>query len=176
MAFCAHCGSRIDEGSFCTSCGRAIGSQAGATAVAAKPAPAKEHAIYENQSVLVTDSRFVVPGKTYAVSLITSVGMFSIPVKIKGPVITVLFGVLIFFAAFFQNSSPGAPSPVTAIFMGLLIIAAGVYWFRSRFVNQVHGVALRTASGEERPITDKNKQFIQDVAAALDEAIVRRAA
>lgn len=40
MAFCANCGTQIaDNAAFCPGCGKAAGQAAGATAVAAQPAP-----------------------------------------------------------------------------------------------------------------------------------------
>jgi hypothetical protein len=169
MAFCAHCGSSLnDEGTFCTGCGRPITSQTGAAAAAAKPVLAKEQTFYDGNNVLVTKSRFVVDAKTYAMSSVTSVEVFSVPVKVKGPTIMAGIGVLFVLAAF--PSQAGAAGVV----MGLLLVVIGIYWFRQRFINQIHGVALHTASGEVRALKTKKKQFVLDVAAGLNEAIVHR--
>jgi hypothetical protein len=172
MAFCAGCGTAVEIGaSFCPNCGKGtnVNATSGAQAAAARPAPMPERVFYDAGGVKVTTTRFMVPNQTYAMSGITSVtSIVELPSR-KGPIIMILIGVLgvIMFGTFSSQQQPA----VSLVFAAALI-AIGV-WLWTREKSTYH-IVLKSASGEQRPISDKNHQFIDDVVQALNEAIVHK--
>lgn len=170
MAFCGQCGSAVTEGHlFCGSCGARVGtaqiSAAPRAAAAAAAAPAQEKTFYQDTTVVVTNSRCIVAGQTYAMSGITSVRPFTeVPSK-GGPILLIIVGALLVMGGFGQSS-------VFGVVLGIITVAVGIAWYKSK--KDIYHVVVHSASGESRLIHSIDRSYITSIIAALNEAIVYR--
>lgn len=168
MAFCGQCGSALAEGnSFCGSCGSRISAAQSVTssAAAAVTAPLQEKTFYQDPTVIVTNSRCIVAGQTYAMSGITSVRPFTeVPSK-GGPIVLIIVGAFFVMGALGQHFVFGA-------LMGIGMIAGGIAWYKSK--KDIYHVVVHSASGESRLIHSTDRAYITSIIAALNEAIVYR--
>lgn len=115
-----------------------------------------ETTFFSEEGVMVTQARFVVPGKTFAMSGVTSVGARTIPPSKKPPIIVMLLGV-----------------PLLALYgFGLLLIAGGIIWLTQ--LKPQHTVVLTTASGEASAYSSSDAGLIHRIVAAATDAIVAR--
>ena len=76
--FCIHCGAQLaGVGTFCYGSGKpvsvGVGSGTGLTGGFGSTPCSTEKVFYNNVGVLVTNTRFVVPGQTYAMSVVATV-------------------------------------------------------------------------------------------------------
>jgi hypothetical protein len=169
MAFCGQCGSAVAEGhAFCRGCGTRVDSQPSATTrTAVAAAPALEKTFYQDPGVLITNSRCIVAGQTYAMSGITSVRPFTeVPPK-GGPILLIIVGVF-----FTLGSLPNLPNAVMLLLCGIGMIAGGIAWFKSK--KDIYHVVVHSASGESRLIHSIDQSYITQIIAGLNEAIVYR--
>ena len=168
MSFCGQCGSAVAEGnSFCGSCGsRMSGIQASTSSgAAAAPAPVPEKTFYQDPTVMVTNSRCIVAGQTYAMSGITSVRPFTeVPSK-GGPILLMIVGAVFVMAGLAQSAAFG-------VLMGIGLIVASVLWLRSK--KDIYHVVVHSSSGESRLIHSTDRAYITSIISALNEAIVFR--
>ncbi len=118
-----------------------------------------ETTFYQDSLVTVTQSRYVTQSKTYAMRNISSVHIFEI-VKSKGKAI-----VLIIFGLFFLFSKD-------IFWIGLILITLGIVWFV--YIKNEYAVRISTNSGEADSTISKNKEYIQKIVNALNEAIIHR--
>lgn len=118
-----------------------------------------ETTFYQDSLVTVTQSRYVTQSKTYAMRNISSVHVFEI-VKSKGKAIA-----LIIFGLFFLFSKD-------IFWIGLILIALGIVWFV--YIKNEYAVRISTNSGEADSTISKNKEYIQKIVSALNEAIIHR--
>jgi len=170
MPFCSSCGSRNgDDAAFCDNCGKPLRTSAAASTVSAPTgaAPAMEKKFYESQGILVTNSRFIVDNQTFTMHGVTSVSSHTDPPSRKGPIITIIVGLIVLLGGLAQGSQG-----IGAIVFGLIISAAGIFWFVQ--CKPVFHVLLRSASGEQKPLHSKDEHVITEVIKALNEAIVFR--
>jgi len=125
----------------------------------------EETVFFDDGNVTVTNARFISNGQTYVMSNITSVkNLIETPSRV-GPVILVIVAVIILLAGL-SNSSGGA------IITGLIFGGAGLAWLNA--LKSKYYVALATASGETRALTSENKDFIDTIVKALNDAIIHR--
>ena len=108
--------------------------------------------------VTVTNSRFIVPGQTYAMSGITSVKSVKKNPSKALPIILIVLGI-IFLAA-------------DVPLVGIILIGLGIAILILNKPQYI--VILSSASGETEALTSKNKEFITRVINALNDAIVAR--
>jgi hypothetical protein len=120
----------------------------------------EEKSFFNEGGVSVSNSRFIVPGQTYAMSGITSVKSYRQDPSRKGPIILGIVGLL------------ALGGGGNAVFLGLLLIAGAVAWWFSQ--KPEFSVLLTSASGEAKALTNKDGQFITRVVNALNDAIVHR--
>jgi hypothetical protein len=118
-----------------------------------------ETTFYQDSSVTVTQSRYVTQSKTYAMRNISSVHIFEI-VKSKGKAIA-----LIIFGLFFLFSK-------NVFWIGLILIALGIVWFI--YIKNEYAVRISTNSGEADSTISKDKEYIQKIVNALNDAIIHR--
>ncbi len=119
-------------------------------------ATGNERIYYNADAIKVTNSRFMVPGKTYSIRNVTSVEFLRKRPSLKGPIITIILGMVIFVAS-------------TVYQVGLLVSAAGVLWLLLR--KTVYIVVLASASAETEALTSTDKDLVMRVVAALNDAI-----
>jgi hypothetical protein len=119
---------------------------------------AAEQVFLDLGTIKVTNTRFIVPGQTYAMSGITSVSHIEKdPSKALGWTLIII----------------GALICVTPLLpMGILFILGGaLYLWKGK---GKYDVQLQTSSGALRALTSKDKDMVQRVANALNSAIIYR--
>ncbi len=122
----------------------------------------EEKVFFEQGNIKVTNSRFIVPAQTYAMSGVTSVRtVYSQP--LKGPAILGIFGAVCVGAI--KDGEYGAA------FVGLICVAIAVVWFIKR---KRYTVVLSSASGETEALTSKDSSLVSRIVAALNDAIISR--
>ena len=130
-----------------------------------------EQQFYSSGGILVTNSRFVVPGQTYAMQGVTSIrNEVEHPSK-KSSVITIAIGLLVTLFSFgvFSSSVEGG---IIMLIIGLALIAGGILWWRA--LKPTWYVILSSASGEARTLGDKDDEKVSQIIRALNDAIVSR--
>jgi hypothetical protein len=136
------------------------------------PAQPKETTIYSDEVVVVTSSRVIIGGTTYALRNITSVRMALISPQVGGPILLLLLGVFILFLTVipipFHESNY---SPVAGFVLGGGMIAASIFWMsigKPRYY-----VGLSSTAGEIHALTSKKKDYIERVVFSINEAIAK---
>jgi len=142
-----------------------------------------EEKIFFNKSgVIVSNSRFVVRGQTYAMSGITSIeSLKNDPIRI-GPIILIFLAIVVLFLAFVnildspevqQIRDRNQPGIVFwEFFFGIILIISGVKWWRGQ--KTIYEIILNSSSGRTLALTSDDGQFIDVVTTALNDAIVSR--
>ena len=168
MAFCGQCGATVTDGhTFCSGCGARAGSPSNAPSSATAAAPALEKTFHQDARVVVTNSRCIVDGQTYAMSGVTSVRSFvEVPSK-KGPILLIIIGAL-----FTLGSLSHLPDAIIGLVIGIGLVAAGIAWFKSK--KDIFHAVVHSASGESRLVHSIDQSYIAKIIAALNEAIVYR--
>jgi len=174
MAFCGSCGTTLSTASlaFCTNCGTPVGdapkpSNQSNSIPERQSSPSEEQPLLTEAGIFVSKSRFVTGSQTYAMSGITSVRAIEEHPSRKGPILTIGFGLICIFFAFVLPNSKG-----TGFLLGLFLIGVGVAIFRSRKVT--YSVILRSASGEQKATSSKDRALTARIVEALNQAIVLR--
>ncbi len=116
-----------------------------------------EQTFFEYEDVKVTNARFISGGQTYAMSNITSVKAFEQQPNRFWPAIFVLLGVIILGNGSYSGF--------------LIILAAAAFMFMQK---TVYHVMLSTSAGETSALKTHQKEYLQQVVAAVNEAIVHR--
>ena len=116
-----------------------------------------EKVFFEYDGVKVTNARFVVDGQTYAMSNITSVSPHEKKPSRVGPIIFIAAGVLLALQA-----------PPLGLIFGLPGV---IWWF---FQKSGFHILLRTAGGETSALKSNQRDYVEKVVAALNNAIVHR--
>jgi hypothetical protein len=115
----------------------------------------EEQVFFNNNGVQVTNARFVVDAATYSIRNITSTAAWSQPQKWVGGVLCVLIGLACLAKA-------------TAV--GVLFLAvAGLLFYLGR---PIHFVRLHTSGGEVKAVKSYDLEYVKQVVAALNNAIV----
>lgn len=125
-----------------------------------------EQEFFNEDGVVVTNSRFMVGGQTYAMRNITSVKAVKHDPSFGRPLFVGGAGILTAFSGF----SNGAPT-VGAIGLLLFVIAL-VIIFRSK---PTYAVVLTTSGGEVRAVENPRKAFVMSIVSALNDSIISHA-
>ena len=120
----------------------------------------EETTFFNEGGLTVTNSRFVVPGQTYAMSGVTSIRTEEYPPSRKWPIIITGLGVLLVL---------GGKDTIIA---ALILIAIGVVWWRSQ--KTTYRIVLSSASGETDAFTSADEKYVDNLVNALNDAIVSR--
>jgi hypothetical protein len=161
MAYCVHCGEQVaDEGTFCPKCGKpkAVTGAGGGTAVVAVQKAEVEKTFLSTQAATVTNTRIIVPGKTYAMAGITSVRSETVSAKRGWAICTALIGLCLLAAR-----EPG---------WGIILLIVGVLWAFA--LKDSYAVAVNSASGEIHAVVSKDQKYISKIVQAVNQAIVYR--
>ena len=116
-----------------------------------------EKIFFEHDSVKITNTRFIVDGQTFAMSNVTSVNALEQKPKQLPGVLILVVGL----AALMQNA-----------FFGLPVIALAIYYLYKQ--HTIYHLMLRTSGGETKALTTHQKQYLEKVISALNEAIIYR--
>lgn len=118
----------------------------------------EERTFFEYEDVKVTNARFVSGGQTFAMNNVTSVKPFEKKPNRMGGVIVFCIGLIIMASSSFM--------------MGLLTsIAAGYYLYQQK---TVYNILLATSAGETKALATHQKEYLNSVISALNDAIVHR--
>ena len=136
--------------------------------------------LYEG-GIIVTKTRFMAHGQTFALANITSVSPVQIPARAGGAFIVMLLGAVALLAAIgaFAGAGVGGvdarSNMLLGIFcalVGLPAVAGGIYLMAT--AKPSYAIVLNTAGGEVKTCHSRNGDFILRVVAALNKAIVSR--
>lgn len=116
-----------------------------------------EKTFFEYEGVKVTSARFVVDGQTFAMSNVTSVNPLVEPPKRFWGIVLLLVGLV----GLTQNA-----------FFGIPVVALSIYLLYKE--RALYHVMLRTSGGETKALTTHQKEYLDKVVAALNDAIVHR--
>lgn len=117
-----------------------------------------EKTFFEHEDVKVTNSRFISGTQTFAMSNVTSVkALTERPSRVFG-VITVMFGLLM---ALYGQIAVGV----------LIAAAAGAFLY---FQKTTYHIMLNTSGGETSALKTHQLDYITQVVAAINNAIVHR--
>lgn len=114
-----------------------------------------EQIFFEHDDVKVTSSRFISGGQTYAMSNVTSVKAYEKKPSRFWGIATLIIGLLITVNSF----TPGI----------IIMIVAGIHLY---FQKTVFHVLLSTAAGETNALVTYQRDYLNKVMAALNDAIV----
>jgi hypothetical protein len=117
----------------------------------------EEKIFYQNGSISVTQSRFIVENKTYAVRNISSVQIGVITASWRPGLIIIFIGAI--FAWSQENLLIGL----------IIIIIGGLYIY---FLKNKYSVRISTNAGSTDGLISTNEQYIAEIVDALNEAII----
>lgn len=121
-----------------------------------------ERTFYSDRAVTVTNARFIVHGQTYALRNIASVQNLHKPAERGGPILCIIFGLLMCLALF-------SDSPVIG-FIGVALVVGGYVVNHSR--RDLFTVMLTTNAGQVRAVEDQRSDRVAAIVQGLNEAIV----
>ena len=116
-----------------------------------------EKTFFQYEGVHITNARFVVDGQTFAMTNITSVKPLEKKPNRVWPILLIVLGVL---------------PAINGTYGGLVISVIGGIWFAMQ--KTVYHVMLHTAGGESSALKTHQKDYLQKVVSALNNAIVSR--
>lgn len=117
-----------------------------------------EKVFYQDHNVTVTQARFVSDSKTYAMRNISSVSIRKIDRSIKGEIILIILGVILL------------ATQVWLVGIAAVVIAVILLFTRK----DSFSVRINSNSGEADGLISKDREMIEKVVHALNEAIVYR--
>jgi len=137
----------------------------------AQQAPAqREHCFYQHEQILVTNARFQVGNAMYPINGITAVAVASCyPNKNLGGGIG-LIGMPFLFLGLLVLAGSGAPAGVILLAIAAVPIGVGI-WIASKMEWTVQ---IATAGTQLHSVRHKNREYVANIVAALQQAIASR--
>lgn len=126
-----------------------------------------ETTYYQDGNITVTNARAVLGSKTYAMANITSVSMGEIPANRTPGIVIALIGL-----AILACSASGGSDGIAGIIGGLVVAGFGA--FLAYAVKTQYVVKIGSASGESNALTSNDREYIQKIVNAINEAIIKR--
>ncbi len=134
------------------------------------PHQIKEETIYSDNTVVVTNLRVIIGGATYPLRSLTSVKMLFTPPRLVKPILLLIVGLMILFAALMPFNEK-APAPPGVYIIAVAMIGGAILWkYNSK---TMYHMALASASGEIHAITSPNKTYIQHIILSVNQAMVK---
>jgi hypothetical protein len=118
----------------------------------------EERTFFEYEDVKVTNARFVSGGQTYVMNNVTSVKPFEQKPSRLGGVLVLLAGLIIMAGASFM--------------LGLLVTAAAAFYLYQQ--KTIYHILLATSAGETKALKTYQRDYLNRVITALNDAIVYR--
>lgn len=118
-----------------------------------------ETTFYQDSLVTVTQSRYITQSKTYAMRNISSVHVFEIEKSKAVPILMILLGLPFLFSGIF-------------FWIGLILIGLGILLLFN--IKNEYTVRISTNAGEADSTISKDKEYIQKIVNALNEAMIHR--
>ena len=119
----------------------------------------------DEQGVRITPTRAIFGSTTYAMANITSIKRDVHPADRKPGVIIAVLGLIILLACVSFDSSTGVIAGVVVLGLGILIAA---------MAKPTYFLKITSASGEAEPISSRDKQYVDSIVTAMNEALIRR--
>ncbi len=176
QAVCANCSTEnpIDN-KFCGSCGALLENARVVTedrqVEAGARSASEEIAYYADSDVMVTSHRAVFGTTTYAMANITSVSMGHRPPRLMWSPLGILFGLAIFTLAMLQLPE-GVAAAILGGAIGLTLVGIGAVIVAR--AEPIYVIKIASASGEAKAITSENRDYIERIVGAMQQAIVER--
>jgi len=126
-----------------------------------------EQTFLNAEDIVVTNARFVVSGKTYAMNGVTSVRFGQKDPRRWGPILLFLYGGVNLLPGLLHSEFMFVAVPAALLFMGPAIF----WWTRQK---PVYSVVLTTAAGEAQALSSKDESLVRRVVDALNSAIIAR--
>lgn len=120
----------------------------------------KEKVFFQDAQVTITQSRFVSTSTTYAMRNISSVTAYHIRKSRFWQIVLILVGICCVFAD--REALP----------WGVIMVLLGAIWLF--FTRDTYSVRIRTNSGESDGFVSRNRQLIQKMVDAVNEAMIHR--
>ncbi|QIY91829.1 DUF6232 family protein [Chryseobacterium gallinarum] len=118
-----------------------------------------ETIFYKDSFVTVTQSRYVTQSKTYAMRNISSVHVFEIIKSKSKAIILLILGLLLLLSK-------------DLFWVGIILSILGAWWLFT--LKNEYAVRISTNAGEANSIVSKNRDYIQKIVNALNDAIIHR--
>jgi len=118
-----------------------------------------ETIFYYDNSIKVTQSRFITYSKTYTMRNISSVYIFEIIKSKTKAILLLILGFLLLFSK-------------EIFWLGIIILILGFWWIYT--IKNEYAVRISTNAGEVNSIVSKDRDYIQKIVNALNEAIIHR--
>lgn len=119
----------------------------------------------DERGVRITPTRAIFGSTTYAMANITSVVRGEDPPRRKPGIIIGILGLIILVACISFESAAGVIVGVVVLGLGILIAAKA---------KATYYVKITSASGEATPISSKDKQHMDSIVNAINEALIKR--
>jgi len=145
----------------------------------------QETVFLQDEGILITNTRAVLGAKTYSMANITSVSTGIIPAnRVPGIIVAAVGGLLSMccgcsaLSFILDDSSWETGGMGIAIvggvgaLIGLLMLVGGIAL--AIMIKPTYVVRIGSASGEANALTSKNKEYIEHIVAAMNEAIIKR--
>jgi hypothetical protein len=116
-----------------------------------------EKVFFEYDGVKVTNARFIVDGQTFAMTNVTSVKSHEQSPSRLFPILLLLFGLLC------TASTPA---------VGIPIAGGAIFWLYKQ--RTLYHIMLRTSAGESSALKTYQRDYLNKVVLALNDAIVHR--
>lgn len=129
--------------------------------------PSEETVYFTDGRVTITNARAIIGEKTYAMINITSVSMGEIPPNKSLGIALILVGVLGAVCV-----SMVGESWIGAGVWALIVVGGGIWALTVPKPKYV--VRIGSASGEKNALVSPNREYIQKIVLALNEAIIKR--
>ena len=119
-----------------------------------------EKTFYQDQNVTVTQARFVVSGKTYAMRNISSVSNYRIKKSMGTEVLLIIIGIISILIGGY------------GLIIGLILLAIGIGSIM--MTKDDFSVQISSNSGESKALVSKDQNYVQKIVDAVNEAMVHR--
>ena len=176
---CAECSREIsDKARSCPGCGAPVGAAASApaqvpaavvpppTVVSERAAPGGEVTFYTDaKGVRISNTRATISGTTYAMANISSVRLETKNPEYGGAVLLMLMGLIMAVGSFALSRDL-----IWLSIVGGLLLAGGFIWAVS--LKPTYWVQIHAAGGETQPLGSQDRQYIESVVNAMNEAFV----
>ncbi|MCL1114691.1 DUF6232 family protein [Shewanella basaltis] len=120
----------------------------------------EEKIFLDKGKVVVSNSRFIVDGQTYAMSNVTSVKSGVIEGSHSQTFILILIALACFAAG------------TIGFFMAVIFF--GLAYYNAKQVKNTYTVILNTSAGENKALSSHDQAYVSTIIAALNDAIVSR--
>lgn len=116
----------------------------------------QERVFFQDSNVTITQSRYIANGTTYAMRNISSVDVFKVPLKYTAETILIILGVGL----------------LPLFGLGLIFIIWAIIMSNKKKPN--YAVRITTNAGETNSFISPEKEYIQKIVNAINEAIIQR--